>query len=57
MASKRLFSFPAFCVESEVDHHDGIFLHDADQQNDADQRDDTEIGPADHQREQRADSR
>src|SRR3954447_18091947 len=32
-------------LEREVDHHDGILLHDAHQQHDADQRDDRKILP------------
>ena len=39
----------AFGLEGEVDHHDGVFLHDADQQDDADQRDDAEFRAAEHQ--------
>ena len=42
--------------EGEVDHHDGVLLHDANQQHDADQRHDAQLGVADHQREQRADA-
>ena len=39
----------------EIDHHDGVFLHDTDQQNDSDQRDDVEVGILKqiHQREYR----
>jgi hypothetical protein len=32
-------------VEREVDHHDRVLLHDADQQDDADQRDDVNSVP------------
>ena len=38
-------------VEGEVDHHDRVLLHDADQQHDADDRDDRELGAADEERE------
>ena len=34
----------ALGVEREVDHHDCIFLDDADKQNDADQGNDAELG-------------
>ena len=54
---ERAFAFIAFSVQREIDHHDRILLHNADQQNDADQRDNTEIGAAYDQRKQRADAR
>ena len=57
MASCGGLAFLALGFEREVDHHDGVLLHDADQQDDADQRDDAEIGVADHQGQQRADAR
>ena len=47
MASTRRLAFLAFGFEREVDHHDGVLLHDADQQDDADERDDVEILVAD----------
>ena len=56
MASTRRLAFVALGVQREVDHHDGVFLDDADQQDDADERDDAEVGAAEHQREQRADA-
>ena len=40
---ERGLPFLAFGLESEVDHHDGVFLDDTDQQNDADKRDDAEL--------------
>src|SRR6185437_3911227 len=43
--------------DGEVDHHDGVFLHDADQHHDADDRDDAEIHAEPHQCQQRAQSR
>ena len=56
MASARLLSFLALGFEREVDHHDGVLLHDADQQDDADERDDAELAAAEHQRQERADT-
>ena len=35
----------AFGFKREIDHHDGVLLHDADQQHDADQRNDAEVVP------------
>ncbi len=43
MASDRLHALFAFGFQREVDHHDGVLLHDADQQHDADQRDNAEV--------------
>ncbi len=40
---QRGLAFVALCVEREVDHHDGIFLDDTDEQDDADQRNDAEL--------------
>ena len=45
-----------FCFEREVDHHDGILLHDTDQQDDADQGYDAEIVAGNQQRENCADT-
>jgi len=39
-------SFLALRFESEVDHHDGVFLDDADQEDDADESDDAEFSAA-----------
>ena len=50
----RRFALVALRHEREVDHHDGVLLHDADQKHDADDRDDVEIVARDHQRQQRA---
>src|ERR1035438_7540148 len=36
-------AFVPFGVESEVDHHDGVLLHDADQQHDPDESNDAEV--------------
>ena len=41
-------------VESEVDHHDGVLFHDADQQDDSYQRYDSEVVASNLQREDRA---
>src|ERR1017187_5990992 len=39
----RRHAFLALGVQGEIDHHDSVLLHDADEQDDADQRDDAEI--------------
>ena len=39
----------ALCLKRKVDHHDRVFLHDADQQYDPDQRHHTQFGAADQQ--------
>src|SRR5260370_36482849 len=39
----RRFVFDTFGLEREVNHHDGVFLHNADPQNYADERDVAEI--------------
>ena len=44
----------ALSFQRKVDHHDGIFLDEADEQDDADQTDDAEFGVTDHQRQHRA---
>src|SRR6266481_2244274 len=48
---ERRLAFLALGFEREVDHHDGVLFHDANQQNDADQRDNTEFR-AEHQQSQ-----
>ena len=48
--------FRALGVKREVDHHDRVLLHDADQQDDADDRDDIEFMARSHQGEERADA-
>ena len=40
--------------QREVDDHDGVLLHDADQEDHPDQRDDREVHVEDHQRQHRA---
>jgi len=44
----------AFGLEGKVDHHDGILLHNTDEQNDADQGNHAEIDAGDEQGQQRA---
>ena len=39
----RRQAFRALGVQREVDHHDGVLLHDADEQDDADQRNQREV--------------
>src|ERR1017187_2958742 len=46
--------FVALRVQREVDHHDGVLLHDPDQHQDADGRDDREVLPEYPQREERS---
>ncbi len=56
MASTGGFAFLALGFEGEVDHHDRVFLDDADEQDQADEGDDAEIGVAEQKRQQRADA-
>ena len=44
----------ALGFQGEIDHHDAVLLHDADQQDDADDGDDVQIQMEQHQRQQRA---
>ena len=44
IASRGDMPLLALGLEREVDHHDRVLLHDADEQDDADQRDDAELG-------------
>ena len=39
----RVLSVLALALQCKVDHHDSVFLHNADQQNDADDGDDAEV--------------
>src|SRR5947208_6884146 len=48
-------AFFALCLESEVNHHDGVLLDDADQQDDADQRDHAELRVTDQEGQDGAD--
>ena len=43
-------------IESEIDHHDRVFLHNADQQNNADERNEREILVGEQQGQQRTHS-
>src|ERR1700712_179329 len=52
----RRFALLALGFKREVDHHDGVFLHDPDQQHNANDPDDVQIVPGNHQRKQRADA-
>ena len=38
--------------QREIDHHDGVLLHNADQKNDADHRDQAEVGFKEEQSQQ-----
>ena len=46
----------ALLMQSDVDHHDGVLLHDADQHDDADDRDDIQVEAEELQRQQRAET-
>src|ERR1700748_2156105 len=46
----RRHALLALGFEGEVDHHDGVLLHDTDEQDDADEGDDVEIDVEDEQR-------
>ena len=50
MASSGVLPSLRSRFEREVDHHDGVLLDDADQQDDADQRNDIEILVEENQR-------
>ena len=56
MAASGDFPSLALGGEGEIDHHDGVLLHDADEQDDADQCDDAEVRVGKEQREQGADA-
>src|SRR5579862_9716282 len=49
--------FLALGFEGEVDHHDGVLLHDAHEENDADEGDQRKLAPRQHEGQQRADAR
>ena len=53
----RRLVFFALGFESEVDHHDGVLFHDADQQNDSDQSHHSEIVAGKHESQDRAHAR
>ena len=50
----RRLAFLALRFQREVDHHDGVLLHDTDQQDDADQGHHAQIQVEQHEREDRA---
>src|SRR5215510_11086126 len=50
----RALAFAAFGFKSEVDHHDGVLFHDADEQDDADDGDNAQIEAVEQERQQRA---
>ena len=50
------FAAFAFGLQGEVDHHDGVFLDDADEENDADDGDDVEVLFEEHEGEHGADA-
>ncbi len=56
MASRGGFFSLRSSVEREINHHDRVFLHDADQQDDSDERDHAEFSSGHQQRENRAGS-
>ena len=53
---RRVLAVLALGFQCEVDHHDAVFLHDADEQDDADDGHHAEILTEEHEREQRADA-
>ncbi len=53
----RTHPFIALRVEGEVDHHDCVLLHDADEEDDSNQRDEGKISPAKDQGDQCSDAR
>ena len=53
----RDLSFIALRLQRKIDHHNGVLLHNADQQNDADECNHAELDPRDQQRQQRAHTR
>ena len=57
IASKGVFAVIALRDDGEVNHHDRVFLHDADEHDEADEAVDVQVNPENHQRQQRAESR
>src|SRR3989442_1325800 len=53
----RRAALVALSVEGEVDHHDGVLLHDTNEENDPDESDDVERRAAELQGQDRADAR
>jgi hypothetical protein len=56
IASRGALALVALGVDGEVDHHDRVLLHDADQQDDADDADHAQVVAGQHQGQQRADA-
>jgi len=52
----RRQSLIALGLQRKVDHHDGVLLHDADQQNNADNADDAQVGSSQQQGENGSDA-
>ena len=50
----RVLAVLALRFDREVDHHDAVLLHEPDEHDDADERVEAQLGPENHQREQRA---
>jgi len=50
---RRILPVLTLALHGEVDHHDSIFLYDADQQDDSDDGDDVEVLPEEDERQQR----
>src|SRR5262249_9306736 len=53
---ERRRTLMTLCVDCEVDHNDGVLLHDAHEQHDADQGDERELHSEIFERKQRADA-
>src|SRR5450759_4548120 len=51
----RRLAFFALSIKGKVNHHNGILLHDADEQDDTYDTDDAQVASGNHEREQRAD--
>jgi PAS domain-containing protein len=54
--SLRALAFLPFGDQREIDHHDGVFLHDADEQNDPDDGNHVQVDLEQHQRQHGADT-
>ena len=53
---RRAFAMVALRIDGEVDHHDRVLLHDADEHDEADKTVDVQVEPKNHQRQQRAET-
>ena len=56
MASSEFMPCFAFGLQSEVNHHDAVLFHDADEQDNSDERDDAEFLATDQQGQDRSDT-